>query len=197
MANEEKYKAKEQKAKSQPEKESATKKAATGQKKKEVKKVAKAGETQEKKEEKQEEKESVLKDIMSISGHGGLFMYISQARNGIIVENLETKKRIQAFATMKVSSLEDIAIFTDEEEVPLEEVMKKIFSKENGKPAIDHKSDPTQLKTYFEEILPEYDRERVYMSDIKKVVHWYNLLIQFDLLKFEKETKKKEDSKDS
>ena len=185
MATEEKDKAKEQKTKGQPEKENAAKKAASGQKEKEVKKEAEAGETQEKKEEKKEEKESILKDIMSISGHGGLFMYISQARNGIIVENLETKKRIQAFATMKVSSLEDIAIFTDDEDVPLEEVMKKIFSKENGKPAIDHKSDPTQLKAYFEKILPEYDRERVYISDIKKVVHWYNLLIQFDILKFD------------
>ena len=185
MANEEKDKAKEQKTKNQPAKVKATKKASAGQKEKEVKKEAQAGESQDKKEEKQDEKESVLKDIMSISGHGGLFKFISKARNGIIVENLETKKRIQAFATMKVSSLEDIAIFTDDEEIKLVEVMKKIFGKEGGKPCIDHKSDPAKLKSYFEEVLPDYNRERVYFSDIKKVVHWYNLLIQFDLLKFE------------
>jgi len=171
MATEEKDKAKEQKAKSQPEKEKPTRKAPASKQDK----------------EEQIEKESVLKDIMSISGHGGLFKFISQGRNGIIVENLETKKRIQAFATMKVSSLEDIAIFTEEEEVKLEEVMQKIYNKEGGKSAVDHKSDPAQLKSYFEQVLPDYDRERVYVSDIKKVVHWYNLLIKFDLLKFEKE----------
>jgi len=188
MATEEKDKPKEQKAKAQPEKEKATKKE-TASPKEQVE------EKEEKEEEKQEEKESVLKDIMSISGHGGLFKYISQARNGIIVENLETEKRIQAFATMKVSSLEDIAIFTEDEEVKLEEVMEKIYNQEGGKPAIDHKSDPTQLKSYFEKVLPEYDRERVYVSDIKKVIHWYNLLIKFDLLKFE--VKKSAETKSS
>jgi len=175
-----------QKSKPGPDKEKAEKKASDDQKKKEIKADAKSEESQEKKEEKQEEEEeSVLKDIMAISGHGGLYKFISQARNGIIVENIETKKRIQAFATMKVSSLEDIAIFTEDEEMKLEDVIKKIYDKEGGKPAIDYKSDPAKLKSYFAEILPEYDRERVYVSDIKKVVHWYNLLIEFKVLKFE------------
>jgi hypothetical protein len=182
MATQEKDKAKEKKAAVQPEKVKTAKKETVDQKKKEEKTDAKSNKDKDKKDEKAEEQESVLKDIMSISGHSGLFKFISQARNGIIVENLETRKRIQAFAAMKVSSLEDIAIFTEDEEVKLEDVMKKIFVKEGGKPAIDHKSDPAQLKSYFEEVLPEYDRERVYVSDIKKVVHWYNLLVQFDIL---------------
>jgi len=137
-----------------------------------------------KEEEQPEEKESFLKDIFSISGKGGLYKYVSQARNGIIVEHLESKKRIQAFATMKVSSLEDIAVFTEEEEVPLEEVLKKIYDSENGGEAISHKSDPGTLKEYFANIIPEYDRERVYVSDIKKILMWYNILQGFKMLQF-------------
>ena len=181
MATEKKNTTRKQKVTAQPGK-NAEKKMVASEKKKEVKPTGeKKGD---KKEEKEEEKESVLKDIMSISGHSGLFRFISQARNGIVVENLETKKRIQAFTTMKVSSLEDIAIFTEDGEVSLEEVLRKVFEKEGGKSAIDHKSDPEKLKNYFGEVLPEYDRSRVYVSDIKKVVHWYNLLVQFNLLKF-------------
>ena len=135
----------------------------------------------------QEEKQSYLKDLMAISGHGGLFKFISQARNGIIVESLETGKRMNAFATMKVSSLEDIAIYTEEEEVPLQEVLIGLLEYENGGEAISPKSDPDELKDYFSAILPEYDRERVYVSDIKKVLTWYNLLLKYDLLKFDEE----------
>ena len=185
MATEEKDTTRKQKTTDQPGKNAEKKTTVTTEKKKEKAKEEKKGE---KKDEKAEEKESILKDIMSISGHSGLFRFISQARNGIIVENLETKKRIQAFATMKVSSLEEIAIFTEDEEVSLEEVLRKVFEKEGGRAAIDHKSAPEKLKNYFGEVLPEYDRSRVYVSDIKKVVHWYNLLVQFDLLKFEEAT---------
>jgi len=134
-----------------------------------------------------EEKQSYLKDLMAISGHGGLFKFISQARNGIIVESMETGKRMNAFATMKVSSLEDIAIYTEEEEVPLQEVLIRLHEYENGGEAISPKSDPDELKDYFSAILPEYDRERVYVSDIKKVLTWYNLLLKYDLLKFDEE----------
>jgi hypothetical protein len=135
----------------------------------------------------QEEKQSYLKDLMAISGHGGLFKFISQARNGIIVESLETGKRMNAFATMKVSSLEDIAIYTEEEEIPLQEVLVSLHEYENGGEAISPKSDPDELKDYFSAILPEYDRERVYVSDIKKVLTWYNLLLKYDLLKFDEQ----------
>ena len=133
-----------------------------------------------------EEDKSVLKDILAISGQAGLFKYISQARNGIIVESLETGKRIQAFSTMKVNSLKDIAVFTSQDEILLEEVFKKISDKESGGTSIDHKSAPEELKSYFLKILPDYDQQRVYISDIKKMINWYNILQKHDLLKFEK-----------
>jgi len=131
----------------------------------------------------QEEKQSYLKDLMAVSGHPGLFKFISQARNGIIVESLETGKRMNAFATMKVSALEDIAIYTEDKEIPLDEVLVSLHKYENGAEAISPKSQPDELRDYFSAILPEYDRERVYVSDIKKVLTWYNLLLKYDLLK--------------
>lgn len=127
----------------------------------------------------------MLKDILAISGQPGLYRLISQARNGIIVESLETGKRLPAHASAKISALEDIAIFTDSEEVPLVDVFKNISDKEDGKAAISPKSSGDELKAYFEQILPEYDRDRVYVSDIKKVMTWYNILQNLDLLNFE------------
>lgn len=117
-----------------------------------------------------------LKDIMAITGQPGLYQYLSQGRNGIIVEGIDDKKRIFVPATAKISSLSDIAIFTEKEEVSLKEVFKKIRTKENGGPAISHKVEDAELKKYFEAVLPDYDREKVYVSDIKKVFNWYNVL---------------------
>lgn len=128
-----------------------------------------------------------LKEILSISGKGGLFKYISQARNGIIVESIEDGKRMAVQSSAKVSALEDIAIFTDSEEVPLGDIFKKIYEKENGKQTIDHKSSSEELKAFMESILPEYDKERVYVSDMKKLVMWYNILISHNMLKPEEE----------
>lgn len=145
------------------------------------------------KEEDQED--SYLKDLMAISGQGGLFRFISQGRNGIIVEHLETKKRMQAFATMKVSALEDIAVYTEEEEIKLEEVFNALHKYENGKEAISPKSDNDDLKDYFGAVLPEYDRERVYVSDIKKILGWYNLLLKYDLIQADKPASKAEPEK--
>ncbi len=136
----------------------------------------------------------VLKDVLSISGQGGLFKFISQGRNGIIVESIENNKRMNASASFKISALEDIAVFTEEEEIPLEEVMKKIYDKEAGKPCINHKADNEELKSYFNSIIPDYDRERVYVSDMKKVVKWYNILINNQMLDFEAEDKKEQEA---
>lgn len=124
-----------------------------------------------------------LKDFLAISGKPGLFRYISQAKNGIIVESLTDGRRMPAFASEKVSALDDIAIFTTGEDVKLSLVFDRIFEKENGGPAIDPKSEPVALTAYFEKVLPEYDRERVYPSDIKKVLSWYNQLHTLGLLK--------------
>jgi hypothetical protein len=124
----------------------------------------------------------VLKDIMAISGQPGLFKFIAQGKNAIIVEHLETKKRSSAFTSARVSSLEEISIFTDEEDLPLGKVFDLIYENTNGGPAIDYKSDPEKLKTWFGEILPKYNREKVYVSDIKKVAQWYDLLHKLNLL---------------
>jgi hypothetical protein len=124
-----------------------------------------------------------LKDILAISGKSGLYKFISQGRNGIIVESFDDKKRTAISASTKVSALNDIAIFTATEEKPLADVFKIIFKKEEGKATIDHKTaTPEQLKAFFESILPEYDRERVYVSDMKKLVQWYNILVELNLI---------------
>lgn len=128
---------------------------------------------------------SMLKDILAISGYGGLYRFISQGKNGIIVESLETGKRRNIPATTKISALEDIAIYTDTEEVALGEVMKKIYQNQNGQPAIHHKSQNEELKSFFQEVLPDYDEDRVYVSDIKKVIRWYNLLLDLNLITFD------------
>jgi len=136
----------------------------------------------------------VLKDILAISGEPGLFRFIAQGKNAIIVEHLETKKRSSAFGSAKVSSLEDIAIFTEKEDMPLSKVFDLIHEKSNGGPAVDSKADTEKLKAWFEEIIPDYDKHKVYTSDIKKVAHWYNILHNLNLLvKEEAEEKKSEE----
>jgi len=135
-----------------------------------------------------------LKDILAISGYPGLFKLVSQAKNGIIVESIIDGKRFQAFSTHKVSALEDVAIFTREGETPLKEIFIKIFKKEQGGPAINHKTSTVEaMKSYFLEILPEYDQERVYMSDIKKVLMWYNTLHQVNMLNLPEDENDKEE----
>lgn len=124
----------------------------------------------------------VLKDILSIAGKPGLFKYISQGRGGVIVESLLDGKRMLANSSQRVSSLEDIAMFTSAEEVPLAKVFDAIFTKENGGKSLEPKSSEKELVAYFETILPDYDRDRVYVSDIKKVFAWYNLLHSKSLL---------------
>jgi len=137
----------------------------------------------------------ILKDIISISGEPGLFKFIAQGKNAIIVEHLETKKRSSAYSSAKVSSLEDIAIFTEKEDMPLGKVFDLIYEKENGGPAIDSKADSTKLKAWFETILPEYSKDKVYASDIKKLASWYNLLLNLKLLvKEEPEAKSTEET---
>ena len=142
----------------------------------------------------------MLKDILAISGQPGLYKLVSNTKNGIIVENLETQKRMPVYATSKVSALNDIAIYTvDGEDKPLIEVFNNIRNKENGGQAIDSKSSNNELKAYFETIMPQYDQERVYVSDMKKVVQWYNLIQKLDMLhlldeKEETETNSSEES---
>jgi hypothetical protein len=133
----------------------------------------------------------ILKDILAIGGEPGLFRFIAQGKNSIIVEHLETMKRSSAFGSAKVSSLEDIAIFTEKEDMPLSKVFDMIFDKANGGTAIDGKADGIKLRKWFEEILPEYDKDKVYTSDIKKIALWYNILHKLNLLVKEQTEEKK------
>jgi hypothetical protein len=129
----------------------------------------------------------MLKGILAISGQPGLFKVLTEGKNGVIVESLLTGKKQTAFASAKMSTLEDIAIYTTSEDFPLKEVFKKINELANGGPAIGANSKPEDLKKYFEKVLPDYDRERVYVSDIKKVLTWFNLLQEKGLLDFTEE----------
>ncbi len=144
-----------------------------------------------------------LSEIASISGKGGLFKIIKPTRTGAIIETLDDeKKRMVVGAHSKVSILSDISIYTTDEEgsVMLEEVFKRIHKEFDGDSGLNSNSDPEELKSFLKFILPNYDAERVYVSDIKKLVTWYNLLaeIQPDLLleKEEKKDKEKEGKKD-
>lgn len=117
-----------------------------------------------------------LEKILSISGKPGLYALKVQTRTGFVAESLVDGKKISVGLKVNVSLLSEISIYTFTEEKPLTEVMRNIAIKENEGPAISHKEDNDKLVTYFTEILPEYDSERVYPSDIKKVLSWYNLL---------------------
>ncbi|QBN20221.1 DUF5606 family protein [Flavobacterium nackdongense] len=117
-----------------------------------------------------------LEKILSISGKPGLYALKVQTRTGFLAESLIDGKKISVSLKVNVSLLSEISIYTINEEKPLTEVMRNIAIKENEGPAISHKEDNATLVAYFSEILPEYDSERVYPSDIKKVLNWYNLL---------------------
>ncbi|MFV0268094.1 MAG: DUF5606 domain-containing protein [Draconibacterium sp.] len=126
----------------------------------------------------------MLKGILSVSGHSGLFKLVAESKNNIIVESLDSGKRMPVYSTAKVSTLEDIAIYTNEGDVPLKDIFKTISDKEDGGAAISEKASGNELKNYFETILPDYDKNRVYVSDIKKVILWYNTLQEKELLDF-------------
>ncbi|MDH6358973.1 hypothetical protein M2135_002866 [Parabacteroides sp. PF5-9] len=128
----------------------------------------------------------MLKTILSVSGKPGLFKLISQGKNMLIVESLTDKKRTPVYASDKVISLGDIAIYTEEEEVPLHQVLESIKKKEASAAISLTPSalSPQELRDYFAAILPNFDRERVYPSDIKKILNWYNTLIANNITDF-------------
>jgi len=121
----------------------------------------------------------MLKGILSISGQPGLYKLVAETKNSIIVESLINGKRMPAYSTSKISSLSDISIFTQTGEILLTDLFKKIM--ESGK-TISAKASPNEIKSFFAEILPEYDKDRVYVSDMKKVIQWYELLGELNLL---------------
>ena len=125
-----------------------------------------------------------LSKILSVSGKSGLFKVVSQLKNAVLVESLTDKKRFPAFAHDKISSMEEIAVFTLGEDKPLKEVLKAIHEKQEGKAAIDAKSGDKELKEFFLAMVPDYDQDRVYVSDIRKIISWYNILLESGILDF-------------
>ena len=134
-----------------------------------------------------------LEKILSISGKPGLYELVSQAKGHIIVESLETGKRLPITGAYQINSLNNIAIYTYTEELALGEVLYKIFKHLDGKEAISHKSSNTELLSFFEEVLPDYDRDRVYASHVKKIIQWYHSLLQS---KFDFESLAEQESED-
>lgn len=134
-----------------------------------------------------------LNGIIAITGQPGLFKIVAQSKNGIIVEGLSDKKRVNVYASTKVSTLAEISMYTTGDDKPLEEIMTSVHTKENGGPAIDSKADDKAIEKYFSEVLPEYDKERVYVSNMRKLISWYNALQTSGNLKMKEENKEGEE----
>ncbi len=137
----------------------------------------------------------MLETILAISGKPGLFKLVSRGNNNLIVETLDTqKKRFPAFAADKIISLADIAMYTDEKEVPLREVLNNIKARESGKAtSIDYrKASKDELYAFLGEVLPNFDGDRIYPSDIKKLIQWYNILVENGLTDFDEALKETE-----
>jgi hypothetical protein len=136
-----------------------------------------------------------LEKILSVAGKPGLYKLITQTRTGFVAESLLDGKRITVSLRSSVSVLSEIAIYTLEEEVPLRAVFEKIQSKEDGgKTSISHKDEKIKLEEYFFEVLPNYDEDRVYVSDIKKVIQWYNILTDNKITDFSSEKEEVSDT---
>lgn len=131
----------------------------------------------------------MIRNILSISGKPGLYKLISRGKNLLVVESLIDKRRMPAYGNDKVISLGDISMYTDAEDVPLREVFNSIKAKEGGAPVgIDtKKASAEELTSYLEAVLPNYDRDRVHLSDIRKLINWYNLLVKSGIDNFDDE----------
>ena len=136
-----------------------------------------------------------LESIISITGKPGLFKVLSQTKNGLIVESILDGKRMPVYASDKVSALNDISVYTYDSDVPLNEVYEKVYKKSGGKVAIVHKASPDELRSFLKEVIEDFDQDRVYHSDLKKLFLWFNILIENDLLK--PETKEEKENKSS
>jgi len=138
-----------------------------------------------------------LSGILAIGGKGGLFKMISSTKTGLIVEGLQDKKRIPVYSAHQISALEEISIYTYEEDVPLNDVFEKIHNHLNGGEIISPKASKNDLLNFFKEILPDFNEEQVYASDVKKVVQWYKILNSAGMMVFdeakEEETKETEE----
>ena len=125
-----------------------------------------------------------LKDILAISGQPGLYKYVAQSMRGVIVESLTDGKRMNASVTSRVSALNEISMFTEGEDIALADVFTNIWNYTEGKEAISHKESADRIVEEFAKVLPEYDRERVHVSDMKKCFAWYNILVKAGFTEF-------------
>ena len=138
--------------------------------------------------------------ILSISGKPGLYKLVSRGKANLIVESIDQQhKRMPVFASDRVTSLGDIAIYTDSEDMPLMKVFANLLKVEEGKPAsINYKKcKSAELREYFATILPDYDRDRVHGSDIKKLLQWYNLLVNNGITDFEEPEAEEEEKNEA
>ncbi len=133
-----------------------------------------------------------LTGILAITGKPGLYKLISQTKSGALVESLVDKKRMPAFANERISSLKDITMFGNDENKPLIDIFQNIYKIEDGKECISHKSSDKELKDYMEKVFPDYDKERVHLSDMKKLFSWYNILLSNNLIDLEQPQQEEE-----
>ena len=138
-----------------------------------------------------------LKKILSISGQPGLFRFVAHATAGVIAESLATGKRSMFGMNDRVTSMSDISIYTDEDEVSLRELLEKMKEQLGESESPESKSSPDALKEFFAQVLPNYDRDKFYVSHMKKVVDWYNQLKKYASLEFEEEQNSAEGEKES
>ena len=135
-----------------------------------------------------------LSKILSISGKPGLFKLVGEAKNNVVVESLIDGKRAPAFSHDRISTLKEISIYTESEDIQLEDVFKRIFEETEGKAALNpKKSSSNEVKAFFEKVLPDYNRDEVYVSDMKKVFTWYNFLLEKEILEFPEDETETED----
>lgn len=125
-----------------------------------------------------------FKDVLAISGQPGLYKFVAQGSNGIIIEALADNKRSNIPASSKVSALAEIAIYTESDDMPLGDIFQSMFAVTEGKEAISHKSSSEQLKEFFAKAVPTYDRDRVHVSDMKKAIAWFNILVGAGMTEF-------------
>lgn len=126
-----------------------------------------------------------LRDILAISGEPGLYNYIASSRNGVIAESLVDGKRKNFSGThSRVSSLAEISIFTEDEDVALAEVLTSLYAHTKGEQTLSHKASEVELRALFDEVLPTYDRERFHLSDMRKLVQWFNILVKAGMTDF-------------
>lgn len=137
-----------------------------------------------------------LKGIISISGRPGLHKVLAQNKNNVIVESLIDGKKFPAYASDRISSLDDISVYTTDDDLPLKEVLNKVLEKEEGKACMSHKEDFTKLQNYLVGIIPNLDLDRVYPSDIKKIFQWYNLLLSNGIISLAKTDSAVEEEKE-